>query len=244
MTNRIRFFYNHLFISILIIIILLIWVFFVWYPQPLFKAVGVLHIILLLVVIDVILGPLLGLFVYKDGKKTLKVDLFIIVCIQVLAFGYGVWTIAQGRPAWIVFNMDRFDAVRVNELDLRDGNEVKQEYRNPSLLFPNWVSAVSPTNTKDKNKILFETVFSGIDISQKPILYHPLSFEEKRIKLKAIDLNELYKFNNKNKVQNIIEQYAEANAYLPLKANAVDMTVLINRDTADIIRIVDLRPWK
>lgn len=244
MTNRIRFFYNHLFISILIITILLIWILCVWYPQPLFKAVGVLHIILLLIVIDVILGPLLGLFIYKEGKRTLKFDLFVIICMQVFAFGYGVWTIAQGRPAWIVFNMDRFDAVRVNELDLRNVNNVKPEYRNPSLLFPNWVSAMSPTNIKDKNKILFETIFSGVDIAQRPALYHPLSFEEKRIKLKAIDLNELYKFNNKIKVQSVIKQYSEANAYLPLKANAVDMTVLVNKDTAEIIKIVDLRPWK
>ena len=45
-------------------------------------------------------------------------------------------------------------------------------------------------------------------------------------------------------VKKILAKYPQANAYLPLKANAVDMTVLINKDTAEIIKIVDLRPWK
>lgn len=244
MSSRIKAFLIHGMVSIIIAILIIGLVFFIWYPFPLAKAVGATHIFSIILMVDVVLGPLLTLLVYKAGKKSLVFDLVVVVLLQISALFYGVWTISQGRPAWIVFNADRFDAVRVNDLDLRNANKVKPEYLNPSLLFPSWVSAVSPTNTDEKNKILFEAVFSGVDIAQRPTLYHPLSFEEKRIKLKAIDLNELYKFNNKNKVKNVIEQYGEANAYLPLKANALDMTVLINRDTAEIVKIVDLRPWK
>ena len=38
--------------------------------------------------------------------------------------------------------------------------------------------------------------------------------------------------------------YPKADAWLPLKANAIDMVVLVNKESASIIKIVDLRPWK
>ena len=52
----------------------------------------------MLLAIDVIVGPLLSLLVYKEGKKTLKMDLSIIVLVQILAMSYGVYVIAQSRP--------------------------------------------------------------------------------------------------------------------------------------------------
>ena len=48
---------------------------FVWYPQPLFRAVGGQDIFLMLLAIDMVLGPMLTLVVFKSGKKSLKSDL-------------------------------------------------------------------------------------------------------------------------------------------------------------------------
>jgi len=42
----------------------------------------------------------------------------------------------------------------------------------------------------------------------------------------------------------ILQPVSQATAFLPLKANAVDMTVLINKEKGEVIKIVDLRPWK
>ena len=85
MSKRLKFFLGHLSISMLIALCVVGVVFFIWYPSPLSKAVGVTHIFLMLLVIDVILGPLLGLLVYKEGKKTLKFDLSVIIVIQIAA---------------------------------------------------------------------------------------------------------------------------------------------------------------
>jgi len=57
-------------------------VFLVWYLIPLASAEGVTTIFLMLLAIHVILGLLLSLQVYKEGKK-LRIDLSIIVLIQV-----------------------------------------------------------------------------------------------------------------------------------------------------------------
>ena len=58
MSGRFRAFSWHLSASALVALLTLLLVFFVWYPSPLHEAVGVTHILLLLLAVDVTLGPL------------------------------------------------------------------------------------------------------------------------------------------------------------------------------------------
>ena len=233
----------HMGISICIALLCIGLIFFIWYPLPLASAVGVTKIFLLILGIDVILGPLLTLLVYKKDKNTLFFDLIVIALLQVAALSYGLWAVYQGKPAWLVFNVDRFDVVRMNEIDQRKIKLAQSEYQQPSKFFPKWVAAIPPKNLEENNQILFEAVFSGVDIAQRPQLYCTLRSQHQQIQKKALDLKSLYQFNGKGQVDKFLSKYSEANAYLPLKANAVDMTVLINKETTEIVKIVDLRPW-
>ncbi len=65
----------HLSISILIGLVVGALLFGVWYPPPFFHAAGADMLVLLLVGVDVVLGPLLTLIVFKSGKRGLKFDL-------------------------------------------------------------------------------------------------------------------------------------------------------------------------
>lgn len=244
MSARFKAFLIHGLISIILALLIVGLVFFIWYPAPLAKAIGVTHIFLIMLTIDVILGPLLTLLVYRQGKKTLFFDLTVIVLLQISALGYGLWTISQGRPAWLVFNVDRFDVVRINELDNRKIEQAPQEYQRPSWLYPRWVAAIAPKNIEENNRVTFEAVFSGVDIAQRPNLYTSLNTQKLKIQNKAISLKELYKYNEKQDVANTLHKAPQATAFVPLKANAVDMTVLINKETGEVVKIVDLRPWK
>jgi len=71
-SKRAKFFLGHLLISAFIASLVLLVVFKVWYPTPLAEAVGVTKIFLMMLVIDVVVGPILGFIVYKEGKKTLN----------------------------------------------------------------------------------------------------------------------------------------------------------------------------
>lgn len=244
MKEKLKAFTIHLSISFCVGLLFSIIIFFIWYPSPLAKATGVTTIFLILLFIDVIIGPLLTFIVYQKNKKTLKFDLICIAVIQVAALIYGFNTVYQGKPAWLVFNADRADIVRINELDLRKIAQAKNEYKGPSLFSPQWVAAKQPEDIKEKNDITFEAVFAGIDIAQRPELYSPIIESKLEIKSKALNLNELFKYNDRKVTKDILEEYPKADAYLPLKANAVDMTVLVNKETGAVIKIVDLRPWK
>ena len=58
----------------------------------------------------------------------------------------------------------------------------------------------------------------------------------------AQKLELLQQYNNKADVEKILAKYPQATAFLPMKASAVDMTVLIDQK-ANVVKIVDLRPW-
>jgi hypothetical protein len=244
MSKRLKFFLSHLLISFLIALLIVSLVFFIWYPFPLATAVGVTHIFLMLLIIDVILGPLLGLLVYKEGKKSLKFDLGVIILLQISALLFGVYSIAQGRPAWLVFNVDRFELVRQNEIIDQHMQDTDSQYKSAPWLGPEYVSIAQSSTFKQRQEDMFLEVLGGISLAQQSGRYKSLSYANQKIKLKALNLKELEKYNNQIEVLKLLTKYPRANAYLPLKANVVDMTVLVNKDTAEIVKIVDLRPWK
>ena len=55
--------------SLLLLSIALTLVYVVWYPDPLASAMGVMKIYMIMLAIDVIVGPILTALVYKKNKK-------------------------------------------------------------------------------------------------------------------------------------------------------------------------------
>ncbi|MCU4305847.1 TfpX/TfpZ family type IV pilin accessory protein [Acinetobacter ursingii] len=244
MSKRLKFFLSHLSISFLIALLVVGLVFFIWYPSPLASAVGVTHIFLMLLVIDVILGPLLGLLVYKEGKKTLKFDLSVIILIQIAALCYGVFSIEQGRPAWLVFHVDRFELVRKNDLILENIDQAQPQFQQVSWTGPQFVAVKLAVSPQQRQNDMFTEVLGGISLAQQPERYVELTQAKTSIKQRAQPLVLLNDFNDPKVVKMMLTQYPQATAFLPLKANAVDMVVLVNKESASIIKIVDLRPWE
>ena len=243
MSAHIKAFTLHLTISAVIALAVIGVVFYLWYPAPLHTAVGVTHIFLILLAVDVVLGPLLTLLVYKVGKKTLVMDLTVIAVLQVSALAYGLFTVAEGRPAWLVFAVDRFDLVRVLDIDERKLEQADLAYRQPSLLGPSWVAAINPTDLDERNKILMESVMAGIDIAQRPNLYAPLNSQKSEIQKRLNELDALSAFNTTESIGAALTKHPQADSWLPLRANNQDMVVLMHKASAEVVAIVDLRPW-
>ena len=244
MSKRLKFFLSHLFFSLLISLIVIGVVFFIWYPTPLATAAGVTKIFLMLIAIDVIVGPLLGLLVYKEGKKTLKFDLSVIIILQISALFFGIFSIEKGRPVWLVYNVDRFELVRKNEIITEHLEQVKPQFKQPSWLKPQYIAVEFAKDKKQREDDMFAEVLGGISIAQKPERYVDFDHVIPQIKQRAKNVKELEQYNDIQQVQKTLHKYPEATGYVPLKANAVDMTVLINKEKGEVIKIVDLRPWK
>ncbi|TEU27956.1 TfpX/TfpZ family type IV pilin accessory protein [Alkanindiges illinoisensis] len=243
MPKRLKFFLSHLAISAIIAFIAIIMVFCVWYPVPLAKAIGVTHIFLMLLAIDVIIGPILGFIVYKEHKKSLKMDLGIIILIQALALSYGIYSIFEGRPAWLVYNVDRFELVRNNEVVKENIEKALPQYQQPSWLKPQYVAVEFAKDTQQRNNDMFAEVLGGVSLAQRPERYVSLLQAKTQMQQRALPLQALEQFNNKDQVQKLLSKYPAANGWVPLKASNLDMTVLVSKETGQVIKIVDLRPW-
>lgn len=240
---RIKAFSIHLLLSACLALVIVCLVFFIWYPSPLHTAVGVTKIFLMLMVIDMVLGPCLTLLVYKQGKKTLAMDLSVICALQLGALLYGLHAVADGRPAWLVFADDRFHLVRANEIDERKLDQAKAEYRSPSWMGPKWISVLEPERADERSDLLFESVFAGVDISQRPNLYQSLVIAEPAVQKAGKPLTLLEEYNTSETVEAILEAYPEAGSWLPLKTNQQDMVVLLKENSGEVVAIVDAQPW-
>ncbi|QCX10570.1 hypothetical protein APS58_1707 [Paracidovorax citrulli] len=116
--SKIRAFFVHLMISIVIggLISAVTVIFF--YPFPYVFISGGAGLFLLLVAVDVVSGPLLT-FVFFNPKKSRKeklLDFSVVACLQVCALAYGMFSAYEARPIHVVFEYDRFRVIHANDI--------------------------------------------------------------------------------------------------------------------------------
>lgn len=145
----------------------------VWYPQVLFSIGGGLDLAILIIVCDVVIGPLLTTLVFKRGKRTLKFDLSVIVLLQAIAFGYGAWVIFMSRPAFMVGETDRIYALGYNQIDPKDLADAPHIRAN--WLQPAWFCVHPVKDPMLVDQFLSNEFAQGKDLPAVPRFYRPFS---------------------------------------------------------------------
>ncbi|MEE4299668.1 MAG: hypothetical protein V2J24_09515, partial [Pseudomonadales bacterium] len=105
----------HLLLSIACVGALLLLVTQRWYPEFLFATDGGWQGLRIVVLVDLVLGPLLTFVVYRRGKKGLGLDLSLIALLQLAALCGGGWVVYAERPLVLVFNEGRFYSVTADD---------------------------------------------------------------------------------------------------------------------------------
>ena len=241
MSKRSRFFFGHLFFSIILGLLSIFLVFKIWYPFPLAQALGVIPLFVMLIIIDIIVGPLFTLLIYKEGKKSLKFDLTTVIVLQIAAFGYGMYMISQGRPAWIVYDAFNFVVVKNSDIERKNIEQADIQFQKPSWFHPTIVATQNVLPTERDTFLKGQTKNSTA--IRYPVYYTNFENAKRRLKMNALPIDLLEKYNDKNKVSTILKEYPNANAWMGLSAPAQEMVVLINRDKGEVVKIVDLKPW-
>jgi len=239
---RFRAFLIHLIASAVLGLGALVLVFLIWYPSILAQVVGVTHVFILMLVIDVIVGPLLTLIIYKAGKKGLKFDLLMIAIIQIAVFSYGLHTVAVGRPAWLVFSVDQFYLVRAADINSDGIKNAPSQYRHAPWFGPKWVAVKLPDNKEKRHQTITEILSAGHSLFASPQLYEPLANAKEKIQPKLHQLSELNKFNDAKTVQTTLAKWPSARNWLPLWSDRQSFLVLLDKNV-QIVSIVDLNPY-
>jgi len=167
----------HLAGSALIALLVSVAVLWSWYPGAYTQVSGGLHLLSLVIAVDVICGPLLTQILVKPHKSSREIllDVVVVVFIQLAALAYGLMQIYQARPLYLVHEIDRFRLIAQPDYL---GVDVAEEFRQlaPELRVgwccgPKVVGARMPENENERQKILFEALAGGRDLSQRPSHY-------------------------------------------------------------------------
>ncbi|MES2951906.1 MAG: TfpX/TfpZ family type IV pilin accessory protein [Pseudomonadota bacterium] len=165
----------HLLCSLLIAALAAGLVFGLWYPFPYRELSGGRELFLLIVSVDVVCGPLLTLVLFNPAKPRAELwrDLGLVALIQLGALGYGLWTVWQARPLFLVQEVDRFKVVAAP--DLRGASIAGL----PAVLQPGWFSGPvtvairEPKDADERQTVLFESLQGGRDYAERPEFYLP-----------------------------------------------------------------------
>jgi len=163
----------HLGISALVGTVVIATMLFVWYPGPFFTAMGGNDLVIILLGVDVVLGPLVTLIVFNPRKRAalLRLDLGIIGLIQAAALAYGVSVIAEVRPVYMVFTVDRFDLVAANDIKAAELARVKDpRFQSIPWGRPATIAVKSPPVPAEQMRII-QSALAGSDLQTFPQYY-------------------------------------------------------------------------
>lgn len=159
----------HLLASLLAASLAAVLVFMVWFPYPYGEVAGGNGLFRLILSVDVVLGPLLTFVVFNRAKphKELWRDLSVIVSLQLAALAYGLYTVYQARPIYLVHEVDRFRVVAATDIEPDDLAQALPAFRE----LPHYgirLIGVRPARNGDESLHSLELALAGRDISLQP----------------------------------------------------------------------------
>ena len=233
----------HFSISFLIFLVLLYFILIQWYPEPLFSTDGGWHVIRIIVGVDLILGPLLTLIIFKSGKPGLKFDLTMIALVQFLALSWGVWNSYNERPVAIIYTIDFFTPVPAYQLAKQGmtANKLKQ-FGDSRPIF-----IYSDMPKEKEQEALLKSMRESIPLYLLTEYYKKFGKEQASI-LKSNSMNLEKYVADKPKLKKLYQKSlltgtAKTNiSYLALHSREKWITVIFDLDEMKIIDTIDIEP--
>lgn len=235
----------HFAISFVVLAIIFGFVLWRWYPPALLGMAKAGTLLALLGGVDLVLGPLLTLIIYRHGKKGLKLDLTVIALLQAGAMVFGLHTVWESRPAYIVGTSDRFRMVFANEVDPASAAKAAPEYRQAPWLGAKLVSAPLPDDPKARFEAMVAAM-TGLEIHLDPTKYRSYPAANGEPGKKAIPAAEVMAHApDRGAWQAALADHPPGIdlGMLPLQSSRGSASVLIDRNTGAIAGYVALDPW-
>jgi hypothetical protein len=155
--------------STLIAVVTAALVLLIWFPFPYREVSGGTELFVLVVAVDIVLGPLLTFVVFNLAKPRSELvrDLGVIVAVQMLALAYGLWTVHNARPIYLVHEVDRFKVVTLAEIDPAELPQALPEFRKLPLYGVQTIG-VRKSRNSDEMFSAVDSALAGKDVSAMP----------------------------------------------------------------------------
>jgi hypothetical protein len=238
----------HLAISALVAATVVGTMLFLWYPQPYFQASGGQKLLVLLIGVDVLIGPLLTLIVFDPRKKNLRLDLAVIAALQITALAYGGWVMFNARPAYIAFAGDRFELVEANAIDAADQARARPAFRALPLTGPRVVGTLLPVDPAERLR-MGQVAMLGGSLGLFPQHYVPYATVARAVTEHARPLAKLRE-RHPDRARDIDAWVAASGRpeaalrFVPLQARHGDMAVIVDAATGAVRGVLAVDPWE
>lgn len=238
----------HLGLCAVLYVVLLYLIVFFWYPQPYFAADGGWEGVSLITGVDLVLGPLLTLIVFKAGKPGLRRDLTIIGIVQTVALVWGTWLVYDQRIAMVTYADGTF--YTLTQEQVRDAGGQASAVAERAQTTPPYGFVRLPANPRERNELRLQTLFSGKPMHQLGERYEPLDTSNLEEVLKqGADLGKYTARLEQNRLA--LEQFlnrhggkADDYAFLPLSGRYQELFLALRRTNGSVVDglKIDKRP--
>jgi hypothetical protein len=240
MLSKLKAFAIHLGGSITIIGLYLLLVFLVWYPYPYFNIEKVWDVIRVVIGVDVFIGPLLTLVVYRAGKPSLKFDLTVIIVVQLLALSWGVSVTYSQRPAYVALVSDNtaFKIVAASEIDEATVHEpvpTISPWSGPRLVY-----VALPYDEQEYVRIGKENLKSGRGFAQYTQFYEPILKHRADVLDQAVDIRKrMAEFSGlRDRVEDCVARHGgrlDDYAFIPVEGRVAFGLLMLRRDDLQVV---------
>ncbi|MDO4896413.1 MAG: hypothetical protein Q3971_03525 [Moraxella sp.] len=245
---RLYLFAWHVLISVIIAVGVGVLVFWLWFPYPYQYLTRGLNLFLLIIVVDVVCGPLITLLLAnpKKSKKELTLDLTLVAIIQLMALCYGIYTLEKARPVLMSFERDRMTLVLKSEIDWSDIDNAPKELKVIPLVGVNKIGIRRAENEQE----FFESVnlsMEGVEPSVRPSWWRSYNevIPEIQEKMKSINNIDRSKLSDKQ-IQELDKVIAKSGVssdelyYLPFTSTLNKGWIVLMDKETDLVGYVNI----
>lgn len=214
----------HLAASIVVAGLLAAFVFGLWYPAPYRELAGGTFLFVVIMAVNLFCGPVLTAITFDNKKSRTKLlaDLVIIVCIQLAALAYGVYSVFVARPVAEIFEVDRMVVVTAAQIDTDTLDGAPEEFR--QLPINGRIFLLSTRTSRSAAEEMQSALLSmqGIEPSARPDWWQPFADAQPAIRQAMLPIRALLErvsSSASRKIEASIEQTglsADDVYYLPL----------------------------
>lgn len=237
----------HFAISLVLAAAAAVLVFLVWYPYPYREISGGRDLFLLVVAVDVIMGPLMTLAIFNLDKprKELRRDLAVVGVLQLAALTYGLWTVAIARPVHLAYEVDRFRVVHAVDIEPSLLGLAPPDLRRLPLMGPTLLSVREFRSSKESFDATMAAL-QGLALGSRPDLWQSYALAKPQILAKIRPLTDLkFRFPERaSEIDYALKSAGAANrpttsmGYIPMVGRNTFWTVLLDTTTTEVIAFV------
>jgi hypothetical protein len=251
MKFRLKAFSLHLLGSASALTLILGTLYFGWYRWPGWRLADATTVVVVLVGVDLVLGPLMTFVIASKSKarRVLTRDIGIIVAVQICALIYGSASLWSGRPLYYTFSVKILQMVQAYDIDSHEAELGRQQNADLAPHWystPRWIWTPLPADPEERQKIVTGAITGAADVVSMPRYFKPWEqgLPSLRAQLKKVDDVPYFSRGEKKKLKEHLQEAGFASDQMntmPLTGRGKPLLVVFDLASLKIVGIFKVK---